>query len=120
MWASYSSNFGERFGAKRLELIPFFKTWAETPRAFTIADTKTSLRETLHLYWGSPDERFERSGVELGLWRCLFKPLEMMQLIDITYAPEDKHGYRRAQDFSVTQIGRTMMMEIVRTGATIQ
>ena len=119
MWLSCNSEFGKRFYAKRFEILPFFHKWAETPGAFNIKDTVTALMDTLQLYWGAPDKSFERSGVEFGLWWCLFMPLEMMHLIEIKYSPCDSHGFKDAQEFSVPQTGRALMREIVRTGATI-
>jgi len=120
MWVPFGSKFGERFCTKRLEMVPFFRKWAETLGAFSIKDTVTELMDTLHLYWGAENKDFERGGVELGLWWSLFMPLEMMHLIEIKYSPGDRHGLKDAQEFSVPQIGRAIMREMVRAGETIQ
>ncbi|MGA2091099.1 MAG: hypothetical protein ABSH12_06530 [Endomicrobiales bacterium] len=118
-WGPYGGEFGERLCTKRLEMIPFFEKWAETPGSFSFKDTFTSLMETLHLYWGAPNKSFERQGVELGLWYCVFMPLQMMHIIDIKYAPGGPLGLKDAQEFSLNRIGRTIMREIIKAGETI-
>lgn len=120
IWLPYSSNFGEQFGAKRLEMIPIFQKWADAPGALIMKDTVTSLVDTLRLHWDAPNMSFERTGIELGLWWALFMPLQMMHLIEIKYSSGYSCGLQHAQEFSVTQNGRAIMREIVRTGTYMQ